>query len=81
MVEINCKGVQCDNCPFQFKNAQYNNDCFLNEFIFFVEKLSLKNEDLIKAKKIMRDLEDKLINEDYGNILLDFNNLKKIMKV
>jgi len=37
--EIDCDGIDCNECVFQWRNAQYNPDCFLNEILDFALRL------------------------------------------
>ena len=39
MPGIDCGQMKCEDCPFEWRNAQYNSDCFLQEFRDFVMKL------------------------------------------
>ena len=36
--KINCEGIECNECVFEWRNAQFNPDCFLTEFFDFVVK-------------------------------------------
>lgn len=40
-VEIRCNH-KCEICIFEWRNAQYNPDCFLREFKDFIEKIGGK---------------------------------------
>lgn len=42
---INCEGIDCNGCSFHFRNTQYNPDCFLKEFMFFMFELQEKKKE------------------------------------
>ena len=36
--KIDCEGIECGECVFESRDAQFNPECFLKEFIDFVVK-------------------------------------------
>ena len=43
-ISINCENKKCENCLFSWRNAQLNPDCFLREFVDFIEDIERKND-------------------------------------
>jgi len=67
--KINCEGIECNECVFEWRNAQYNPDCFLREFIDFAVKRKTIEEEIErldeKMKEVMNDPELPKMVEEY----------------